>query len=200
MKIIGLCGEKGSGKDTICELLSKIYNVKRFAFADPLKDALKDLFLWDDSNFSREKKEINDDDWGVSPRQMCQILGTDVIRNLISDKFNKIIKIGDNEYTVSFWIKRIHKELEKLLSDSDQNYDYVIFTDVRFLDELLYIKNLGGEVFKVIRHDVEMNEYSKHEAERGIDGEEFNKCVDNIISNNGTIDELFEKIKISFKH
>ena len=31
-------------------------------------------------------------------------------------------------------------------------------------------------------------------------GEEFNKCVDNIISNNGSIDELFEKIKISFKH
>ena len=58
MKIIGLCGEKGSGKDTICELLSKIYNVKRFAFADPLKDALKDLFLWDDSNFSREKKKL----------------------------------------------------------------------------------------------------------------------------------------------
>ena len=73
--------------------------------------------------------------------------------------------------------KRIHKELEKLLNDSDQNYDYVIFTDVRFLDELLYIKNLGGEVFKVIRQDIEMNEYSKHEAERGIDGEEFNKCV-----------------------
>ena len=53
MKIIGLCGEKGSGKDTICEFLSKIYNVKRVAFADPLKESLKDLFLWNDDNIKK---------------------------------------------------------------------------------------------------------------------------------------------------
>ena len=135
MKIIGLCGEKGSGKDTICEFLSKIYNVKRVAFADPLKESLKDLFLWNDDTFSREKKEMIDEYWGVSPRQMCQILGTDVIRNSIFDKFNNIIKVKNNEYKVSFWIKRIHKELEELLNIDDTNlYNFYngLDCDVRF--------------------------------------------------------------------
>lgn len=199
MKIIGLCGEKGSGKDTLCEFLSKIYKVKRVAFADPLKESLKDLFLWDDNIFSREKKEIIDEYWGVSPRQMCQILGTDVIRNSISDKFNRSIKIGESEYMVSFWIKRIHKEIEELLNNSECKYDYLIFTDVRFFDELSYVKNLGGDIYKIIRPDIEMNEYSSHEAERGIDGEDFNKCVDTIITNNGTLEEFYNIIEISFK-
>ena len=199
MKIIGLCGEKGSGKDTVCEFLSKIYNVRRFAFADPLKESLKDLFLWDDDIFSRDRKETIDEYWGVSPRQMCQILGTDVIRNSISDKFNRTIKIGDSEYIVSFWIKRIHKEIQELFNNPDCPYDYIIFTDVRFFDELSYVKNLGGEIYKIIRPDIEMNEYSSHEAERGIDGEDFNKCVDTIITNNGTLEEFYNTIEISFK-
>ena len=44
-----------------------------------------------------------------------------------------------------------------------------------------------------------MNEYSSHEAERGIDGEDFNKCVDTIITNNGTLEEFYNTIEISFK-
>ena len=199
MKIIGLCGEKGSGKDTIYEFLSKIYNVKRVAFADPLKESLKDLFLWNDDTFSREKKEMIDEYWGVSPRQMCQILGTDVIRNSIFDKFNNIIKVKNNEYKVSFWIKRIHKELEELLNNMECPYDFIIFTDVRFLDELSYVKNLGGVMYKIIRPNIEKNEYSNHEAERGIDDEEFNKHIDNLIINNGNLKDLSEKIENIFR-
>lgn len=198
MIIIGLCGEKGSGKDTICDILSKSHNIKRFAFADPLKDSLKSLFLWDDSNFSRENKEEIDNYWGVSPRQMCQVLGTDVIRKTLHDKFDKSIYINQDEYKASFWIKRIHKQLEEYLIDS-KGYDCLMFTDIRFLDELDYVKRLGGRVYKVLRAGLEKNEYSQHIAEKGIDDEEFISKLDGTIINNGTIEDLNNEIQFLFK-
>ena len=78
-------------------------------------------------------------------------------------------------------------------------YDFIIFTDVRFFDELSYVKNLGGVMYKIIRPNIEKNEYSNHEAERGIDDEEFNKHIDNLIINNGNLKDLSEKIENIFR-
>ncbi len=205
MKIIGLCGEKGSGKDTVYEFIKEKYKTKRFAFADPLKESLKKLFLWDDNNFSVDNKEKIDDYWGVSPRQMCQLMGTDVLRISLGKYFNKKL---DNENCLdlsesscqnnsdySFHIKRIHKEFIQI----DEDYDYIVFTDIRFLDELKYVKSLGGKIFKIVRPDIVRNEYSKHVSEVGVDDELFNEKVDEEIINDKSLSELSEKIEILFK-
>lgn len=188
MKIIGLCGEKGSGKDTVYEIISKHKNSKRFAFADPLKEALKKLFLWDDCNFSRDNKEKIDEYWGVSPRQMCQVLGTDVLRNYLSNLFD--MKINDDGKDYSFHIKRINKEFNEL----SESYDFVIFTDVRFLDELRYVKGLGGKIYMIERPGLEKNKYSNHESEKNIDDNNFINEVDFIIDNDCDLNSLEEKV------
>lgn len=194
MKIIGLCGEKGSGKDSVYEILSKNYKSKRFAFADPLKESLKSLFHWDNDNFSSKNKELVDNYWGVSPRQMCQILGTDIIRNTLSNKFDKNVLIDGNNFEYSFWIKRINKEYELYIDSLIDNDVYIIFTDVRFIDELKYIKSLGGKIYKINRPNIKINDYSFHESEKVINKKEFNDEVNGIILNDGSLKDLTNKV------
>lgn len=208
MKIIGLCGEKGSGKDTVYEFIKEKYKTKRFAFADPLKESLKKLFLWDDNNFSVDNKEKIDDYWGVSPRQMCQLMGTDVLRISLGKYFNKKLDnkncldlsessdgLHPNDPDYSFHIKRIHKEFIQL----DEDFDYIVFTDIRFLDEIKYVKSLGGKIFKIVRPDIIRNEYSKHISEVGVDDEYFNQEVDEEIINDKSLLDLSEKVETLFK-
>jgi hypothetical protein len=60
--IIGISGTRCVGKDTACKLLNKFQNYARFAFADALKDDLKELvksqFNIDIFNPSKEDKEL----------------------------------------------------------------------------------------------------------------------------------------------
>ena len=107
MIIIGLCGNKGHGKDTIADILVSKYNFKKLAFADVLKNSLKELFGWDDKSFSHDFKEHKDKYWDVSPREMCQQLGTEFLRIHCKDLISsKMVLPNNEEYTASFHIKR----------------------------------------------------------------------------------------------
>ena len=164
--IIGLCGNKGHGKDTLADILVNKYNFKKLAFADILKNSLKELFDWDDKSFSHEFKENKDNYWGVSPREMCQQLGTEFLRlhckDLISSKFVLPTK---EEYTGSFHIKRINLQVIKLLKDNCN----IVFSDVRFQDEVNYIKKLNGYIIKIFRPNINQNLYNNHISESEID-------------------------------
>ena len=82
IKIISICGIKRSGKDTIAEYLIKKNNFKRYSFADPIKQGLIKMFgftekqMWGDT----EDKEAIDPRWGISPRKMMQIVGTELFQ------------------------------------------------------------------------------------------------------------------------
>jgi len=192
MPIIGLCGYKGSGKDTIADMLVINDNFIKIAFADFIRNALKELFDWDDSNFSQEKKELPDEYWGVTPRKMCQELGTEFLRFHCNDLISKDFKLpnGDN-YSSTFHIKRINKEVIKLLELNKKTN--IIFSDIRFQDELDYVKKLGGKIIRVSRDDIKKNSYSLHISEKNI--YELNN-VDYELNNNGTIKDLSKKVNI----
>ena len=169
MYIIGLTGYKGSGKDTIADYLVGEHGFIKIAFADFIRNALKELFDWDDDNFSQEKKEIPDSYWGVTPRKMCQEIGTEFLRIHCKDFISQDFKLPNNEdYKATFHIKRINKEVMKLLSINSNVK--IVFSDIRFQDELDYIKKIGGKVLKVVRNDSNINEYSNHISEKNIDG------------------------------
>src|SRR5690606_20154405 len=90
--IVGVNGIAGAGKDTISNMvilsLRNDHNLKAkaFAFADNLKRAASIIFNVPlDHFYDRSHKEEVVPYWGLSPRQMAQLLGTDACRKGIRD-------------------------------------------------------------------------------------------------------------------
>ena len=130
-KIIGITGLKGSGKDTIGDIICKHFDFQKVAFADKLKDIVSVLFDWDRkmlSGFTPEDRAIReqpDEFWSkkfekeFTPRMALQKIGTEVMRNNL-DK--------------SIWVYC----LERKLINEDGNF---VITDVRFRNEIEMIRN-----------------------------------------------------------
>ncbi len=193
MTIIGLCGYKGSGKDTVADYLVQNYdNFLKISFADFIRNALKVLFDWDDDNFSPERKEIEDLYWGVTPRKMCQEIGTEFLRLHCKDIISQDFKLPNGEnYKGTFHIKRINKEVINILNSNSKTN--IIFSDIRFQDELDYVKKIGGKVLKVKRDGIEKNQFSNHISEIQVDNL-IN--VDYNIENNQSIPDLRKRIDV----
>lgn len=196
MPIIGLCGYKGSGKDTIADMLVNTDNYIKVAFADFIRNALKELFSWNDETFNQENKEKIDPYWGVTPRKMCQEIGTEFLRVHCKDMLSSEFNLPNGQiYNSTFHIKRINQDIIKLL-EVNPNVN-IVFSDIRFQDELDYIKKLGGYVIKVSRPDKDSDEFSNHISEKNIDT--LNE-IDYTIENNHTIQHLYKKMNIIGGH
>ena len=149
--LIGLTGFAGSGKDTLYEMI-KSDGWERFAYADALKNICIDyLGLSYEDVYTQEGKVKYNEFWGMTNREILQKVGTEAFRN------------GFHKDT---WIKIAEIKLNSFLK-SGKN---VIVTDVRFDNEAILIKKLGGKVFNIVR-EVETNLTAKeliHASESGI--------------------------------
>jgi len=65
--LIGLVGRSRVGKDTVAQVLSDKYKIKRLA--QPVKDACKVLYGWNDFILESDLKEMNDVKWDLTPRE-----------------------------------------------------------------------------------------------------------------------------------
>lgn len=155
MRIIGLTGGKGCGKSSVAKIISKNYGYEIVSFATPIKDMLRVLGLRDQELNDPLLKEIKLTEYGKTPRQLMQLLGTEFGRAMISQRI---------------WITA----LEKTLNPSN---NYVI-DDVRFNNEAEFIRSLGGPVIEVRRTKIDNGDY--HISEAGL-GEDFiDGTIDNI--------------------
>lgn len=168
--LVGVCGKKGSGKDTVSDYIIKKYNFNKYSLADPLKRGCMELFGFTHEQLYTDKKEETDEFWSKKPREILQFLGTDVIRKYY----------GDN-----FWIKVLDKKINK----SENN----IVADIRFLNEYHYIKSNNGIMIKVIRPDIKSED--SHISENELN----DVTADILIINDGSIEDLYEKIDNAFK-
>jgi hypothetical protein len=183
-QIIGITGKKFSGKDTTGEYLIDKYNYKRFAFADVIKDICKTIFGFDDEQLHGNKKETVDEYWDTTPRELLQFIGTDLFRNQIG---TVLPKIGEN-----IWVEVLKKKIiDRLKNNPDEK---IVVTDVRFQNELQMIKDLGGCIVRINRtSEINIsneNSSNVHISESFID--DF--AVDYDILNNGSLEDLHEKI------
>lgn len=194
MEIVGLCGKKRSGKDTI----GKHYIAKGFtrvAFADPLKNGCIAMFGFSNEQvFGEELKEVVDDYWGYSPREVLQKVGTELFRGYITN-WDVLPSIGNN-----LWIRRLQKEIIDLANKGHRKF---VITDIRFDNELEFVdtvKKMGCHAYsiKVNRpaisdnknNDVNTENLKAHASESHIDSL---KC-DYDVDNDSTIEELYGKI------
>ena len=178
--IIGITGKKFNGKDTLGNYLSR-YGYKKMAFADPLKEVLRNIFHFDDEQLYGEDKERLDAYWNVSPRSTMQFIGTDLFRHQI----NKILP--NIKYNI--WTEVMKRKIVELWKINPKQK--IVLTDLRFPDEIKLIKELNGIIIRVKRNiDKADNEFIVvHESETYIDIFE----VDYDFDNNGTKDELYKQ-------
>lgn len=204
--IIGVCGFIGSGKDTIADYLTNFHGFRRESFANSLKDAVSQVFGWDRTMLegrtkqSREWREQPDAWWSkrlgreVTPRLMLQLWGTEVCRKGFHD---------------DIWIASLENKLRNSKDD-------IVISDCRFPNEIKSIKDAGGIIVWVQRGELpewyedavnvnrgpngntrwalsksSLDKFKIHASETAWVGTKF----DHVFDNNGSIDELFGKVK-----
>jgi hypothetical protein len=204
--IVGITGRIGSGKDTIADYLCTFHGFRRMSFAGSLKDAVASVFGWDremlegTTKASREWREKVDPWWAerlrmpnLTPRWVLQYWGTEVCRQ---------------HFHNDIWVASVENKLR-------QTIDNVVITDCRFPNELYAIKNAGGKTIRVERGEnpawyvdaIEFQKGDRHYGwamarsrleKAGIHASEYSSVglkYDNLIENNGTIDQLHNRIK-----
>jgi hypothetical protein len=185
IKIIAIAGRKGSGKDTTADYLIANYGFQRYAFADPLKEGLKHMFDFTDEQLwgTQEQKEAIDPRWGTSPRKLLQIIGTE----LLQFDVHKYMDEGEFNVGRAIWVYRFKIWYDKqLLINPDLK---VVFSDVRFQHEVDAINEIGGEVWKIIRPNIDS--VSTHASEAELDNVVANKTI----MNDGSLEDLYKNIE-----
>lgn len=166
--IIGLCGLAGSGKSEVAHVLRQIGGFERIAFADPLKSMLSAVGFTHAQLYG-DQKEVVLPEFGKSPREFMQYLGTEFGRDLIH-----------SEIWVKLWLRKVHA-----------SKNHVVVDDVRFENEVQAIHDLGGEVWRVSRPG---SAAAGHESERYA----ASLPADLTIFNESDLYELRERAKIAY--
>lgn len=217
--IIVISGLKNSGKDTVADMLQYCLSVpepfrkywmyrhyryafnstyEKVAFADSLKDTLSVLFgIPVEKFYERDFKEhfyikgleitdspnnaldensfiemLSKKDFSflkthfITIRQLLQCFGTEIVRDLFGD---------------AFWAERAMKH----------TFDKMIITDLRFKVELEAVRKRNGLVLYIDNPNCTPEQ---HASESEVLEMKNNHDFDFIIENNGTLEDLFNKI------
>jgi hypothetical protein len=195
--LIVVLGKKGSGKDTFSDYIIEKHKFIKYSFADPLKKGLQHFFnLSDEQLYDPKLKEIIDPRWGVSPRQLFQVIGTDFFQYSLKQFLPKININTESDDTRTHWVILFKQWYEKLLKEKENETKNqkinVIIADGRFLHEIEEIRKMGGKIIKIVRPTLDNNK-DNHKSEMEMD-EIPNEYIDNIIYNQGSLGEFYDMI------
>ena len=185
--IIGLTGKKRTGKDTIANYLNLKYMVTNLALAGPLKEMCKVLFNWTDEHVYGNLKETIDPIWEVSPREVLQWFGTEVMQHMLPDRFSAYEKLIGRRH----WVNLLISQMD-ITRDMFSSQKSIVITDIRFPHEVLGLQDYAEKkstTFLVIRLNRNTGFTDTHPSETKID----DVFPDFELENNGTYEELYEK-------
>ena len=179
--IIGLKGLKNSGKDTVAAYLIKQHNFERKAFADPLKRSVAALL---DIPYHEIDKWKNDPGVRVNVEFDPPVDGLHVHYSLTFRQF--LQRMGD-EASKQVWWDAFWDDLT-LPIDGFYHGKKIVITDCRFESNARRINTCGGYVVQLRRPGFEAQDPHR--------GEELfsDKVVDYTLMNDGTLDDLYDKI------
>ena len=172
--ILGLSGYAQTGKDTIASYLIEKYGFTRVSFADPIREALYRL----------NPKITVADMRGVSLASAVDGLGWDNVK-VESEDARQLLQrmgteVGREIFGENFWVDQAMQKASE--------HDKVVFTDVRYPNELAAILGASGAVWRVVKNGVEA--VNRHASETALDDHIF----DYIIFNNDTKESLYESV------
>jgi hypothetical protein len=210
--IIGINGKIGSGKDTVGKIIQYLqcHNTGEITIQDVISNPEHEWWLEEQSKFEIKKfagklKQIGsilsgvlvemfedqefkkldmNPEWGMTYREFLQKLGTEAMREglhtnvwvnaLFADYKAKWVPTGDS-------VAKEDVSLEK-------EYPNWIITDMRFPNEMEAVELKEGVTIKVVRPGTAVG---THPSETALDDAYF----DHVISNDGTIEDLIEKVR-----
>jgi hypothetical protein len=184
--IISLSGKIGSGKDTVAKIIQDItptYEWKVKKFAGKLKEVATilsgvEIEKWEDQEFKQSQMS---EEWGMTYRDFLQKIGTEAMRNGLH---------------TNTWVNALFADYKIMLYpfnctiDKHGELPNWIITDTRFPNEMEAVRNHVGIAIKVVR-DSGNTIGTTHESETALDN--YNDW-DYVIENNGTIDDLKQKV------
>jgi len=127
----------------------------------------------------------------LTPRKLLQLLGTECGREILHPNIWVNALFADYKSTGGKMIGGNRKYII-----NREFYPNWIITDMRFPNELKAIKDRGGITIRVNRSTYSNgNDGKNHPSETALDNAEF----DYVIDNNGTIEELIDKVNSIYK-
>ena len=140
-KLIGILGRSRSGKDTTAIIIKNLYpnySIKRFA--QPIKNALQEIYDFTPEQLEDDLKEIIDKRYNITPRQAMQEMTCFYL----------------NKHGPGFFS-------DKLFNTFDNTQCSIIIPDVRYAHDIEQIHKRGGIILKISRpsltlqHSIENN-------------------------------------------
>lgn len=174
-RVVAIIGRKRSGKDTLASYLCANYNFKNVKFAQPLKDATASLFGLSREQVENNSKDEIDEFWGITPRRLMQILGTEIMQQYLPSL------ISSQKLDKHFFVHRLLKDIASNEEYSDAN---IVVSDMRFLHEYSYLKHVYPNivVIRVTRKSTD-DDKDYHVSEREFESIPFdveilnNECI-----------------------
>jgi hypothetical protein len=176
--VVGIVGRKRHGKDTVADYLAQKYGFEKYSFANPLKRGAMEMFGFTEEQVFGDLKDVIDPVWGCTPRQVLQVLGTELLQYDIQNHIPAFKEIGR-----LIWVKNFARFYE---NNPGKNLS---IADVRFNHEVAAIKQLGGVIIKVVRPGMPDGDF--HASEIEIDEMPY----DHLIINDGSLEDLYNKVE-----
>lgn len=199
MRIVGISGKAGAGKDTIAGRLVDVHGFTRLAWADPMKRFVRDLFdFTDDQVFGSieekgrpDPRYLRSDGTLLTPRLALQLLGTEFGRVAYPD----------------IWVEYGMRSIRRILAGDLYLQDVgfltnvgrtspdgaaVVVPDCRFRNEMDALRSAGGLLVRVKRpifYRSDLGGVAGHVSESAQD-EIPDSYFDVVVTNDGTIEDL----------
>lgn len=181
--IIGIAGEKRHGKDSVADFIPHPKRIVKLA--EPVKEIARLVYGLTEAQVdgNEQDKETVIPEWGVSPRQIMQKIGTEMGRGIHPDTWIRLLRKRIDDFLS--WIK---------INPGDPPIIFVV-SDVRFPNEAEAIRSWGGSIWRVLRPGLPSSGVDPHPSETSI------KTIrpDLTIINDGTLAQLKEKVEYLYK-
>lgn len=176
-RVIAICGAKHCGKDTLANWIQATFDYRKIIIAEPLKQVCKILFEFNNHQLDGDQKDVIDSKLGVSPRQVLQFIGTDVMQFKLQELIPSMGR--------SIWIN-------KVINDQKQPEQRIVISDLRFIHEYEILRHHYDKQLIIIR--IENSRVIKDDAH--VSENEWKRIPHNyIVFNNGSKEVMYEQMR-----
>lgn len=165
--------EAASGKSEASKLLNNSFGLSIISFATPIKQACKSIFKLSDEQLYGAEKEVLDNRWDKTPRELFQSFGEHM----------KAL------YGKDIWVRVAQAEIEMQMKAGVNNF---VIDDLRFPIEGQMIKSMGG-------HTIMLNASFEGRSETKSKGHISENSMKNydwdfVINNNRELEDFYSQI------